>query len=136
MVKPFSFLLHKPPRFFILVVTLSFAIIFSLASIFFFWEHVILLFLLFILIDIFLIYMVRSIPFALVGITALLCGSLGDLVSVATERWSYSVGGTVFGVPPYIFIGWDIVGLFIIALYLTLEAFEKERLHLHKKEVF
>ncbi len=136
MVKPFSSWFHKPPRFFILIITLSFAIIFSLVSIFFFWEYPFLLFLLFVLIDIFLIYMVRSIPFALVGITALLCGSLGDLVSVATERWSYSVGGTIFGVPPYIFIGWDIVGLLIIAFYLTLGAFEKEYFHLHKKEVF
>ena len=131
MVKPFSLWFHRTPRFFILISALLFAIIFSLVSIFFFWERPFLLFVLFVLIDVFLIYMVRSIPFALVGITALLCGSLGDLVSVATERWSYSVGGTFFGVPPYIFIGWDIVGLLIIAFYLALEAFEKE--YLYKK---
>ncbi len=133
-VKPFSLWLHNPPRFFILTLTLTFAIVFSLVSIFLFWERPFLLFALFVLIDIFLIYMVRSVPFALVGITALLCGSLGDLVSVATQRWTYSVGGTVFGVPPYIFIGWDIVGLFIIAFYISLEAFEKEYLYKEKED--
>ncbi|QQS60922.1 MAG: hypothetical protein IPN70_03460 [Candidatus Moraniibacteriota bacterium] len=130
-LKIFQSLPHNPPKSSTIFLAFIFAFIFSILSIYFFWSEPSLVFILFILIDIFLVFIIRSAPFAIVGINALGCGALGDLVAVNISRWSYSVENTIFGVPSYIFIGWDIVGLLMVSLYLALEAFEKE--HAQKK---
>ena len=127
MLRAFRSLPHHPPKALTIFSALAFAIIFTLLSIYLFWDQPFLLFLLFIVIDIFLIFSIRSIPFALVGIGALVCGSVGDIVSVHLNYWSYSTSHhALLDVPLYIFLGWDIVGLFIVASYIFLETLEKE----------
>lgn len=73
------------------------------------------------LVDLAYVTIMRSVPLALVGFFALLGGGVGDLVSVAIGVWGYPTS-TLAGIPLYIFIGWDVIGLFIAGTYLTLDA--------------
>lgn len=78
-------------------------------------------------IDIAYITVMRSVPLALVGLIAMAAGSIADLVAVPLGLWSYPAGGHFSGIPGYIFLGWDIVGLFAAGLYLTLDLWRQTR---------
>ncbi len=76
---------------------------------------------LFILIDVLYTLIMRSVPLMIIGIIALSGGTLGEITSVAIGAWHYP-SGTIAGIPPFIFIGWDIIGIIIAGTYITLDA--------------
>ena len=117
-------LYHRPPLFFGSCVFTLAAALATLSSIHLFGGYPLTLMLVLLGIDALYAVAMRSVPLALVGIVAMTCGAVGDLVSVSLGIWHYpiGVGETLAGVPPYIFIGWDIVGLLIVGFYLTLDA--------------
>lgn len=115
-------LLHEPPGFSVILRTILFSAMFALGGLLLFYQQPTVLIGIFLIIDVFLVFSIRSVPLAIVGLMALFFGAIGDLVSVALGRWSYPPIGTIAGVPGYIFIGWDIVGLIIAGMYLALDA--------------
>lgn len=118
---------HQLPCSRVIFLVTLLAIMCAVTSLFVFSNQPFLLAGAFLLIDLGLVLTLRSVPFALVGLIALLCGSVGDVIAVMLGRWQYSTWQTIAGVPPYIFIGWDTVGLIIAGVYLTLDVFEQER---------
>lgn len=118
---------HRPPVFQkISLITLG-TIVLVLLSIYWFSETPRLLFALFIILDIAYVVSLRSAPLALVGLVALCMGSIADLIAVPSGIWSYPIHGTTSGIPAYIFLGWDIVGLLAGGIYLTLDAWEEHQ---------
>lgn len=117
-------LYHEPPLFIGSCLATLAAALATLYSLYLFSGEPLTLILALFCIDVTYAALMRSLPLALVGIVAMTCGSVGDLVSVSLGIWHYpiGVGETLAGVPPYIFIGWDIVGLLIVGFYLTLDA--------------
>jgi len=117
-----KYLLHILPPFpKALGLTVS-AILASLFGIFFLAPHPFWLMAFFLIIDILYVYWMRSIPLALVGILALGAGSTADLIAVPLGIWQYPMSTASFlGVPLYIFIGWDVVGILLAGLYITFD---------------
>lgn len=126
-------LCHRPPLFLdTLILTVS-TIIISLLCIFLFAQTPLILAGVFLCIDILYIIAMRSIPLALVGAVTLIAGSIADLAAVPLGIWQYPIEGTLSGIPPYIFIGWDIIGLLVVGTYLVLDAEDAPWAHFTRK---
>ena len=125
--------LHSPPRLSSALILTLLGLIALVLSVRNFAGQPFLLVLILLCIDILYVVFMRSIPLALVGIIALTCGTIGDLTSVWLGVWNYSAISKIAGVPPYVFIGWDIMGLMIAGLYLTLDAPDAPLPHWMKK---
>jgi hypothetical protein len=117
-----NWLFHNPPLFWNSFLFTFLGIVVAPLCIFFFASTPLLLAGIFLCIDILYVIAMRSVPLAIVGLVALIMGSVADLVAVPLGIWQYPLAGTIAGIPPYIFIGWDITALLIIGFYLTFDA--------------
>jgi uncharacterized membrane protein YoaT (DUF817 family) len=115
-------LLHNPPNFWLICIITFCTGIAAILSIRLFYLETVKIVTILICIDIVYIFLMRSIPLAFVGLFSMIGGAVGDLVSVSLNLWSYPLENTFAGVPPYIFIGWDVIGLLIVGLYLALDS--------------
>ncbi|MFZ1654425.1 MAG: hypothetical protein WBO92_02550 [Candidatus Moraniibacteriota bacterium] len=120
-------LYHKPPAFSQALWMTGVAALAVLLAIHHWAEVPLRLVLFFLFIDFAYIAVMRSVPLAMVGLIAMAAGSIADLVAVPLGLWSYPAGGHFSGIPGYIFLGWDIVGLFAAGLYLTIDLLSQER---------
>jgi hypothetical protein len=119
-------LYHAPPHFlqtFLATGSAAFAVIFAIYH----WaDSPSQLIVLFLFIDIVYVAVMRSVPLAIVGLIAMLAGSIADLIAVPLGLWSYPSGGYFSNIPGYIFLGWDIVGLFAAGLYLMIDSWDQK----------
>jgi uncharacterized membrane protein YoaT (DUF817 family) len=115
-------LLHRPPGFRKICLILFLTAAAALIGIRMFAQEPVKLIAVFLVIDILFVLHMRSLPLAIVGLFAMAGGTIGDLIAVALNLWNYPLPNTWAGVPPYIFIGWDVVGLLIVGFYLALDA--------------
>lgn len=122
-------LYHAPPRFlqtFLATGSAAFTVMFAIYH----WaDRPSQLIVLFLFIDIVYVAVMRSVPLAIVGLIAMLAGSIADLIAVPLGIWHYPSGGYFSNIPGYIFLGWDIVGLFAAGLYLTVDSWDQKRTH-------
>ncbi len=82
----------------------------------------------FFIIDIIYVWFMRSVPLALVGITAFVFGMIGEITAVSMGAWHYP-HGTFMGVPPYIFFGWDVIGTVTVGTYMALDTIFSQNTH-------
>ena len=115
-------LLHRPPNFGKICLIIFLTGVAALLSIRFFYQNPLTLIAILLCLDIVYILFMRSLPLAIVGLFAMAGGTIGDLIAVWLKLWSYPLQNTWAGVPPYIFIGWDVVGLLVVGFYLALDA--------------
>lgn len=115
-------LFHNPPRFIPIITLLILFISTTFFSLNTLYRTPEILIAVFFLLDVAYILLMRSAPLALVGFFSFVGGAIGDLISVSLGIWSYPEGISFFHVPLYVFIGWDIIGLFIAGLYVALDA--------------
>jgi len=113
---------QRPPRFLpSFLLTLALFPVLTLSTLFF-ADHLLLMVIFLFCVDILYVIYMKNIMLAFVGIFALACGTIGDLTFVWLGIWSYSAAVKVAGVPPYIFIGWDLTGILMAGLYMILDA--------------
>lgn len=120
-------LYHRPPSFSRAFWTTGVAFLAVLLAIYQWADEPVRLVMFFLIIDLVYVTVMRSIPLAIVGLIAMVAGSIADLVAVPLGIWSYPSGGHLAGIPGYIFLGWDIVGLFAAGLYLTIDLWSQEK---------
>lgn len=118
---------HHPPSFLRVLLATTSAIPLLIFMGYFFSDSPTLLTLLLIGFDIGYVIFLRSVPLALVGIVTFLCGSLSDLVALQSGIWNYPSGGLFSNIPSYVFIGWDIVGLIAVGIYLIFDTWEDDQ---------
>lgn len=127
---------HNPPRFSQVCIATAIGIIGLSLSVLILSDHPWILVLALLCIDVIYVYYMQSVPLALAGICSLLGGTVGDLSCVWLGIWSYSATAKIAGIPPYIFIGWDIMGLLIVGTYIALDAQDSPLSHwMNKKNI-
>lgn len=116
-------LYHQPPRFFVSAGSTLLLAALAFLSIYFLNDRPGALIGALLLLDILYLLVMRSVPLALTGLMAFSSGAVADLVAVPLGIWTYpSLDWSVFGIPLYIFVGWDVMGLLMAGFYLTLDA--------------
>lgn len=120
-------LYHAPPHFLRAFLATGFAALAVILAIYHWADTPGRLVIFFLCVDLAYVFVMRSVPLAIVGLIAMAAGSVADLVAVPLGLWSYPAGGHFSGIPGYIFLGWDIVGLFAAGLYLTIDLWSQGR---------
>jgi uncharacterized membrane protein YoaT (DUF817 family) len=126
---------HNPPPFLQSCIATALGFIGLALSVRFFSHYPLRLVLILLVIDILYVLYMQSIPLAIVGIFALAGGTIGDLISVWLGIWSYSATAKVAGIPPYVFIGWDLNGILMAGLYIVLDTQDSPIPHWIKKKL-
>ncbi len=112
---------HTQPPFYVSLGATFGALITALIGMSIFSDNHLLIIGWFILVDIIYLLIMRSLPLALIGIIAVCGGSIGEITSVALGAWSYS-SGSITGIPSFIFVGWDVIGMIVAGTYSALDA--------------